>query len=98
LGLPLPLALSLIHINAETAARLKVSVCCGPRAEMTDTDWHPIATAPFDHDLELAVVERGDAHALVVRCRRLGHGWANAVTGKSLDVNPTHWRYWREKA
>ena len=63
---------------------------------MTETDWHPIATAPFDQDLELAVVEHGDAHALVVRCRRLRHGWADAATGKSLDVNPTHWRYWRE--
>ncbi|AMN45013.1 hypothetical protein [Rhodoplanes sp. Z2-YC6860] len=65
---------------------------------MTDPDWHPIATAPFDRDLELAVVEHGDAHALVVRCRRLRHGWANAETGKPLDVNPTHWRDWREPA
>jgi hypothetical protein len=30
--------------------------------EMTDIDWQPIATAPFDRDLELAVVERGDTH------------------------------------
>lgn len=65
---------------------------------MTDINWHPIATAPFDRDLELAVVEAGDAHALVVRCRRIRDGWANAITGKPVDVNPTHWRDWQEKA
>jgi len=65
---------------------------------MTDTIWRPIATAPFDRDLELAVVEDGDAHALVVRCRRIRHGWANAINGKPMDVNPTHWRDWQEKA
>jgi hypothetical protein len=64
---------------------------------MTDLDWHPVATAPFDRDLELAVLENGNAHALVVRCRKLRHGWANATTGKQLDVNPTHWRYWQNK-
>lgn len=65
---------------------------------MTDTDWHPVSIAPFDRDLELAVVEAGDAHALVVPCRRLRNGWANAATGARLDVNPTHWRYWQEQA
>jgi len=64
---------------------------------MPETDWCPIATAPFDRDLELAVLEAGKAHALVMRCRRIRQGWANAVTGKLLDVNPTHWRYWRDK-
>jgi hypothetical protein len=64
---------------------------------MPDTDWHPIATAPFDRDLELAVLEAGNAHALVMRCRRNRHGWANASTGKPVDVDPTHWRYWRDQ-
>jgi len=65
---------------------------------MPETDWHPIATAPFDRDLELAVLEAGKAHALVVRCRRSRHGWANAATGKPVEVNPTHWRDWQDEA
>jgi hypothetical protein len=58
--------------------------------------WQPIATAPFDRDLEVAVVEGADVHALVVSCRRSPQGWLNAATGKRIDVNPTHWRAWRE--
>ena len=65
---------------------------------MPETNWHPIATAPFDRDLELAVLEAGKAHALVVRCRRSRHGWANATTGKPVEVNPTHWRDWQDEA
>jgi hypothetical protein len=63
---------------------------------MTDTEWRPIATAPSDSDLELAVVEDNDAHALVFRCRRLRDGWINAATGQRLAVDPTHWRQWRD--
>lgn len=63
---------------------------------MTKSLWHPIATAPFDCDLELAVLEGGDVHALVMRCRRVPLGWVNTTTGKPIDVNPTHWREWPE--
>lgn len=63
---------------------------------MTEESWHPIATAPFDYDLELAVVESNDAHGLVFRCRRAGDGWINAATGQRIDVSPTHWRKWQE--
>ena len=61
---------------------------------MPHSPWHPIATAPLDRDLEIAVMEGGDVHALVVSCRRSSQGWVNAVTGKLIDVNPTHWREW----
>jgi len=54
--------------------------------------------APFDCDLELAVVDNSGTHALLVRCRRAAHGWINAVTGKPVDVNPTHWRNWQDDA
>jgi hypothetical protein len=60
-------------------------------------NWQPISTAPLDQDLELAVMENGDAHALVFSCRRAAQGWINASTGKLIEVNPTHWRDWREK-
>ena len=56
--------------------------------------WRPVTTAPFDQDLELAVLERGDAHALVFPCRRAEDGWTNAQSGRRVEVNPTHWREW----
>ena len=59
--------------------------------------WQPIATAPFDRDLELAVIDGGSPHVLVFPCRRILGGWTNAETKKGVDVRPTHWRPWGEK-
>jgi hypothetical protein len=64
--------------------------------DMNESAWHLAATAPFDHDLELAVIEGGEVHALVARCRRTQRGWLNAATGRQVDVDPTHWRPWRD--
>jgi len=57
--------------------------------------WQEIATAPIDLDIELAVIEEDDVHALVFPCRRREGGWINAETGRRVDVRPTHWREWR---
>lgn len=57
--------------------------------------WHPIATAPFDSDLELAVLDRDGPHPLVFPCRRILTGWIGSKTRHRLDVSPTHWRAWR---
>jgi hypothetical protein len=62
---------------------------------MTEASWQPVTSAPFDCDLELAVVEGNDTHALVFRCRRVRNGWINAATGNRIDVDPTHWRKWQ---
>ena len=62
---------------------------------MNEESWQPIQTAPFDQDLELAVVEGSEAHRLAVRTRRTAHGWISAATGRQIDVNPTHWRHWQ---
>lgn len=60
--------------------------------------WQPIATAPFDGDLELAVVDADGVHALMFPCRRAADGWLNSVTSKPVpDVRPTHWRTWVAK-
>jgi hypothetical protein len=59
-------------------------------------DWQPVSTAPFDVDLALAVIEAGEAHALVFPCRRTHTGWADAATSAPVDVDPTHWRHWSE--
>ena len=58
-------------------------------------DWQTIATAPFDRDLELAVIDiGGDVHALVFPCRRVLHGWVKAKMEMPVNVHPTHWRVW----
>lgn len=56
--------------------------------------WQRISTAPFDRDLELAVIDGDGPHALVFACRRIPDGWTNAETRERLDVHPTHWRDW----
>ena len=56
--------------------------------------WQPISTAPFDRDLELAVIDGDGPHSLVFACRRILDGWMNAETRERLDVHPTHWREW----
>jgi hypothetical protein len=60
------------------------------------SDWHPISTVPFDRDLQLSVIEKGEVYALVFPCRRTLAGWADAKTGKLVSVDPTHWRLWSD--
>ena len=58
-------------------------------------EWERIDTAPFDHDVEIAVIDGKGEHALVFPCRRIIGGWANAQTRKQLHyILPTHWRDW----
>jgi hypothetical protein len=56
--------------------------------------WERISTAPYDRDLELAVVEAGRLHPLVFACRRTPGGWTKGSTHERVNVNPTHWRIW----
>jgi hypothetical protein len=58
-------------------------------------EWERISTAPFDRDLEIAVIDEDGPHALVFPCRRVLHGWVNAATRLPVQVFPTHWREWR---
>ena len=60
--------------------------------------WQPIASAPFDRDLELAVIDQEGPHALIFPCRRILHGWVNAATQQQITVWPTHWRPWKDGA
>ncbi len=59
--------------------------------------WLPIATAPFDRDLELAVIDYDGVHALVFPCRRVLGSWIKSETKERLDVQPTHWREWKRR-
>jgi hypothetical protein len=60
-------------------------------------DWQPIFTAPFDRDLELAVIGREEPHSLAFACRRIFGGWINAETKQKLNIqlHPSHWRDWK---
>lgn len=59
--------------------------------------WQPIDTAPFDRNLELAVITDGEPHALAFACRRILGGWCNANSKERLPLHPTHWRDWEDK-
>lgn len=68
------------------------SVAAGAKCNM----WQPASTAPLSLNLQLAVIDRAGPHALVFACRRSAEGWINADTKRLVDVNPTHWREWKE--
>ncbi|MGB8630264.1 MAG: hypothetical protein WCD69_12865 [Xanthobacteraceae bacterium] len=56
-------------------------------------EWKPIDTAPFDRNVELAVIDGSGVHALTFPCRRVFGGWVNAQNNKRLYyLLPTHWR------
>ena len=58
-------------------------------------EWQEIKTAPFDRDLELAVIDDEGPHALVFACRRVLKGWVTAENTRQVQVHPTHWRKWQ---
>ena len=58
-------------------------------------DWKPVVSAPFEHDLELSVINQDGVHALVFPCRRVLGGWMKKETGERIEVHPTHWRKWQ---
>jgi hypothetical protein len=57
-------------------------------------EWQTITTAPFDRDLEVAVIDHDGANALTFPCCRILSGWADAKTKKLVAIHPTHWRDW----
>jgi hypothetical protein len=61
-------------------------------------NWLSIDTTPFNRDLELAVLDDDGSHAVVFPCRRILGGWVKAATGGPVNVHPTHWREWNNKA
>jgi hypothetical protein len=53
-------------------------------------EWKLIATAPFDRDLELAVVGDEGARALAFPCRRItGGGWIGSAIADAMLANGT---------
>jgi hypothetical protein len=59
--------------------------------------WHPISTAPNNHDLELKVLDGGSSVVLTFPCRRTNAGeWINSDLGAAIDIRPTKWRPWQK--
>jgi len=63
-----------------------------------DREWRSVSRAPFDCDLELAVIDANGAHALVFPSRRILGGWIKAKTKQRIELYPTHWRKWRDRS
>jgi hypothetical protein len=59
--------------------------------------WKGISTAPYDCDLELAVIDGNRVHPLIFACRRTASGWIKASNRERVLVSPTHWRLWSAK-
>jgi hypothetical protein len=59
-------------------------------------EWNLIDTAPFDRDLELAVIDSTGTHVVAFPCRRLtDNGWIDVETNNRVYyMRPTHWRNW----
>jgi len=56
--------------------------------------WIPVHAAPFDHDLELAVINGPDVDAIEFPCRRESDGWKSVDGHAPVGIDPTHCRYW----
>jgi hypothetical protein len=60
--------------------------------------WKLIDTAPFDRELELAVINGKGTHPVAFPCRRLtDSGWIDVETNNRVYfyyARPTHWRDW----
>jgi hypothetical protein len=73
---------------------MKIKAVSGQRPDHFKMEWQTISTAPFDRDLELAVIDAEGQHALVFPCRRVLRGWVKAKTHSPVNVHPTHWPEW----
>jgi hypothetical protein len=60
--------------------------------------WKPISRAPFDCDLELAVINRDGPDVIIFPCRRVVGGYIDPRTNQRIDLNPSHWRAWKRPA
>jgi hypothetical protein len=67
------------------------------QTESALSPWLPISSAPFDCELELAVIGADGPHALAFACRRILNGWIKAETKRRIELRPTHWRLWEER-
>ena len=84
--------------SADYSRLIQIKVSADAKPQFCLMEWNPISTAPFDRELELAVIDRDGPHALAFACRRADSGWIDAKTRLVIEVNPTHWREWHAKS
>jgi hypothetical protein len=86
-------------LNKKRTAEFELRLVDGQKLttpDNSDREWQSVSCAPYDCDLELAVLAADGAHALVFPCRRILGGWIKAKTNQRLEVYPTHWRKWQD--
>jgi hypothetical protein len=49
---------------------------------------HEIFAAPFNRDLELAVIDASGEHTILFPCRRVVGGWIKAATERRINFHP----------
>jgi hypothetical protein len=63
-------------------------------SSLLHNEWREIASAPFDREIEVAVID-GDINVHGISCLRHGDGWLDSETMRPTKVTATHWRYGR---
>jgi hypothetical protein len=59
--------------------------------------WHPISTAPANHDLELIVLDGASSVVLPFPCQRTNTAaWFNTDLRTIIHIQPTKWRPWQK--
>jgi len=61
-------------------------------SRLTRNEWREIASAPFDREIEVAVIA-GTVGVLDGTCLRHGDGWLDTETLRPVNPKATHWRY-----
>jgi hypothetical protein len=83
------------RLSSSQYGRLNYKTFIPAKGRGNPTDmWHVISAAPFDRDLELALVDANGVHAIFFPCRRVLGGWIKAKMKTPIKVHPTHWRDW----
>jgi hypothetical protein len=77
---------------------IQIKACASHEAISYIMDWNPITSAPFERDIELAVLDQNGEHSVTFACRRSAEGWLSARSNRPIDIRPTHWRQWIEKS
>lgn len=60
-------------------------------SRLAGTSWREIATAPFDREIELAVIS-GEV-GMPRCCIRYGEDFLDAETLRPVEIEATHWRF-----
>jgi hypothetical protein len=61
-------------------------------AHLTRNQWREIGSAPFDRQIEVAILDE-DVTVAGGPCLRHGDGWLDAETLRPIEMTATHWRY-----